>query len=1527
MKKVLSILLALCMICSVFTCLGVISASAEENTPISDEVTQLATSAYAYRIMDGTQYSGIVLYESSDVFAADDVMTVSYDYYYTGSDNSAFYTESYLTGKIGDKDVMATCNNDAETACNLLPGIHHFEGEVTLTQNYVAPSIVLRKNYEVGNELYFWNVKIFKNGEELAPSIRENGAFLDYITFGGIPFDAFKVESTTAWNGLNTVSAALYPSANTNVTFECDYYVASGRALAQVGTTNGVAVPDTNEFYNAGTQGHFSKTLDITAGAPYFINFLSAEDSTFEAYVWNTRYVDNNTGAITYVAGSAGNNATVTKLTIWDVDDALGTNAMRPGKADYGIYVNVKQSDLTNEFATVSLHDQIPYEAGKTYQLELSVYGESFNQKGGAQFSFRVGNSDPWTDYGSDNWLSTIHGEIAQGGWTRVQGATFTPTDSNGHVRFYVFPDFTGYFDNITVKEVATGEIIYMQTVDTAIDVAVDNGATGYAAPVPTADTTFDPHAEPEVPEDPEDPEEPEEPVIDGDYGVYFDTKNIDSEFATFTFSEAIPCEVGATYTMEASIYAQDFRPTNPTFNFRVKDSNKEYAMGWLSTDGGLFTKGEWFRANCGNFTAESTSVQLKFYVFAGFEGYFDNIVLKDSNGKVVYEQAVTDAALKVTTDNGASVSLAPVPKTDPNYTPKTDDGDVAYKITGGAAYDGLMLYSENGVAAGTQYEVSFDYYCTDESVYYVTSWPQGDILDNTTRVRDLKAGLHTFTGTLTMDGSKSPVGYFGPTVSMFDAYNAAKEVYVWNISVKKDGEEVFDEIRDSSASYEAIPLEEVPIYDAYKIDFTTCTSDEYPTYAPMVSYDFPKTGSPVARVTFDYYVATKGAEVIVTASSGARGPGGTNHYLREDRTDSLSGVGSFDGTFVGPLENWGGSNTDAITAAIQNNVHQHDGDEEAPPKAVVYIWNYHFYIDGVEVFSDSTNGTPDVTVTRVKSSDIPVPVVAGDADRSGVVDVLDLVRVKKHIADEDVALVTANADVNGDTLIDAADIVLIKKIILGTFYTQIKVGNMSSQFDAQANEMREAIVMSGDSKFKASSLGAVYYVSENGSDSNNGTSPTTPWKTLEKVNSKTYHGTSVVLFERGSIFRGHLTLKSNVSYGAYGNGDKPKILGSAKNYATETWTRVAGKDIWYCATPETTDIGNIIYDNGDAMGNKLKSRYVDANYVYAGGVYPYDDLDFWYNQTEQRVYVYSATGVSPAERFDSIEMAGSGHIVNGSGIKNVTVENLCIKYGGEHGISLKAGTSALSNIVIRNCEVGFIGGSVQKDTETRYGNGIEIWKSCDGVTIENNWVYECYDAGITHQGTASPTQQNITIKDNLVEYCAYSIEYWVRQSDDGGYETYTAGGQMKNISYTGNMLRFAGYGHFKPGWRNGDGHFDPSTLNYHKDWDPYFWGSNATAIAHITSWPYDYNCDNFVIENNIMDTSYGSIFYGYNLNDGSLNAAFNGNTYVYLVSDTARISNEANSISSYVVPEDAEDFEFIMEMDYDYDAVCYYVQ
>lgn len=69
------------------------------------------------------------------------------------------------------------------------------------------------------------------------------------------------------------------------------------------------------------------------------------------------------------------------------------------------------------------------------------------------------------------------------------------------------------------------------------------------------------------------------------------------------------------------------------------------------------------------------------------------------------------------------------------------------------------------------------------------------------------------------------------------------------------------------------------------------------------------------------------------------------------------------------------------------------------------------------------------------------------------------------------------------------------------------------------------------------------YYVdSASGLDSNSGTSSSAPWKTLSKVNGRSFVSGDVISFKRGSSFSGTiLTLKNaGVTVNAYGSGVKP---------------------------------------------------------------------------------------------------------------------------------------------------------------------------------------------------------------------------------------------------------------------------------------------------------------------------------------------------------------------------------------------------
>ncbi|MBK7382081.1 MAG: right-handed parallel beta-helix repeat-containing protein [Flavobacteriales bacterium] len=123
-----------------------------------------------------------------------------------------------------------------------------------------------------------------------------------------------------------------------------------------------------------------------------------------------------------------------------------------------------------------------------------------------------------------------------------------------------------------------------------------------------------------------------------------------------------------------------------------------------------------------------------------------------------------------------------------------------------------------------------------------------------------------------------------------------------------------------------------------------------------------------------------------------------------------------------------------------------------------------------------------------------------------------------------------------------------------------------------------------------------VYYVSSTGSDTNNGTSTSTPWKTITRVNQL---GSALVagdqiLFQRGGTFRGRLdmtrsgTTANKITVGAYGTGEAPIISGSDP---VTNWTVHSG-NIWKASVPGTV---RMVYFNGAMM---TTARYPNTGWL-----------------------------------------------------------------------------------------------------------------------------------------------------------------------------------------------------------------------------------------------------------------------------------------------------------------------------------------
>ncbi|MBO5726281.1 MAG: hypothetical protein J6S00_04400, partial [Clostridia bacterium] len=182
----------------------------------------------------------------------------------------------------------------------------------------------------------------------------------------------------------------------------------------------------------------------------------------------------------------------------------------------------------------------------------------------------------------------------------------------------------------------------------------------------------------------------------------------------------------------------------------------------------------------------------------------------------------------------------------------------------------------------------------------------------------------------------------------------------------------------------------------------------------------------------------------------------------------------------------------------------------------------------------------------------------------------------------------------------------------------------------------------------------------KNGKDTNDGLTPDTAWKTLEKVGCSDITEGDVVLFRRGGLWRGSLTRCDGACYSAYGEGEKPKIYGSIQAANADDWMETEIKNVWRYK-PKVSyvkDVGAIIFDDGRLWGIKVCTNQSEGmrcdgtNDVFNGRTtisrasVPFkdyrdlkNDLEFYHNPSDEQVYLYCEDG-NPGEVFGSIELS-----------------------------------------------------------------------------------------------------------------------------------------------------------------------------------------------------------------------------------------------------------------------------------------------
>ena len=376
---------------------------------------------------------------------------------------------------------------------------------------------------------------------------------------------------------------------------------------------------------------------------------------------------------------------------------------------------------------------------------------------------------------------------------------------------------------------------------------------------------------------------------------------------------------------------------------------------------------------------------------------------------------------------------------------------------------------------------------------------------------------------------------------------------------------------------------------------------------------------------------------------------------------------------------------------------------------------------------------------------------------------------------------------------------------------------------------------------------GTTYYISPNGDDKNDGLSPETAWGSLKKLQTmataKLLEPGDTVRFERGGTYKGILVCRPGVTYSAYGTGAKPVLSGSSKNYASEElWEETDVKDV-YRLTDTMYNAGIMVFDYTGIVGNynelvgDMRLKGLNGFNTYKD---LYEDLTFYSDLSENTVYLCSKEG-NPGKRFKTIDIGTVANLIQPA--DDVTIDNLTCRFVGAHGV----GAGTIKNVTVQNCTFDYLGGSVLAGfgggNITRYGNAIQLYGGCEGWYVYNNWCYQIYDTGITHQYNSYDSKGSCRMDDvrysgNVVELCHWSIEYY---NPDYTGTTHT----MNNVYIADNICRLNGYG----------------------------WGSRIRrgSANLVQSVGIPDTASNILMENNIYDRSTGSLFYTNSTGDRAL--------------------------------------------------------
>lgn len=412
----------------------------------------------------------------------------------------------------------------------------------------------------------------------------------------------------------------------------------------------------------------------------------------------------------------------------------------------------------------------------------------------------------------------------------------------------------------------------------------------------------------------------------------------------------------------------------------------------------------------------------------------------------------------------------------------------------------------------------------------------------------------------------------------------------------------------------------------------------------------------------------------------------------------------------------------------------------------------------------------------------------------------------------------------------------------------------LATEILADAGAQRDKIQTSQTAISKSDSLlpgetysGVAYYVSNLGSDQNDGRSEESPFASIDAVNAANLQSGDAVFFERGGVWRGSMIqTRPGVTYSAYGTGEKPRLVGSPENGSgAEKWSLwhecEDGSKIWVYER-ELPDCGGIVL-NGTQGTKKLVGFWNGSEYLYcptwqyqAATGMPDEEyqkqppLDIISQLSENLSFFSKADSLlpdtlpiytfgwivgdqellrdsvgplylrcdegNPGKLYESIEFINVSGPFDGV-VSQCTIDNLFIGFYNDGILSFSEGNGS----VVQNCEVCWCGGyvsSYSNDRITGYSAGAPrsaggVGATCTSdITIRNNYIHDMYHAGagveiFVEQNDVIKGAENISITGNIVYHCSTGLNYFNWDEEENPNHMF------QNVVFEDNYVLFCG--------------------------------------------------------------------------------------------------------------------------------------